>query len=92
MYSVIQPIEVLDDNDDMVSTWIVLATDLGSIDSGNAYITDNIEEDLVTTAWVVKTSDILKMNSETLRYLVLAYDDSPEDVLQRLDSRDSVNF
>ncbi len=92
MYSVIQPIEVLDDNDDMVSTWIVLATDLDSIDTGNTYITDNIEEDLVANTWVVKTSHILKLNPITLSHLVLAYDDSPEDVLQRLDSRDSINF
>lgn len=75
MYSVIQPIEVLDELDQMVSTWIVLATDLGSLDTGNAYISDNVEEDLQEHTWVVKTSGILKFTPEVLKHLVIAFED-----------------
>lgn len=75
MYSVIQPFEVLDDDDNMVSTWLVLATDLGSLTTGDEYITDNVEEDLVEFTWVVKTSDILKFHREKLQHIVLGFDD-----------------
>lgn len=78
MYSVIQPIEVLDEFDQMVSTWIVLATDLGSKETGDAYINDNVDEDLVEHTWVVKTSDILKFKPEVLQHLLIAFDDPEE--------------
>lgn len=78
MYSVIQPIEVLDEFDQMVSTWIVLASDLGSLDTGNAYISDNIEEDMQEHTWVIKTSDILKFAPEVLQHLVIAFEDHVE--------------
>jgi hypothetical protein len=59
----------------MVSTWMVLATDLGSLDTGNQFITDNVDTDLVEFTWVIRTSDILKFEREKLQYIVLGFDD-----------------
>ena len=78
MYSVIQPIEVLDDNDEMFSTWMVLATDLYNKVEGDSYIGNNVEEDLQEHSWVIKTSDILKFHPDVLKYLVVAFEDSFE--------------
>lgn len=73
MYSVIQPIEVLDEDNNMVSTWNVLTTDLKSLDEGNAWITDNVVSDMVEHTWVAKTSDILRLNNVELQNLVLGF-------------------
>jgi len=74
MYSVIQPIEVLDDKDEMVSTWLVLAADLFDKHDGDMWITENIEEDMVAHTWVIKTSDILRFSPPVLQYLMLDFD------------------
>ena len=79
MYSVIQPVEVLNDKDEMVSTWMVLATDLATKESGDLYISEAIERDMQEFTWVVKTSDILKFAPEVLQYIVLAYEDEPTE-------------
>ena len=79
MYSVIQPVEVLDDNDEMVSTWMVLATDLSSKVNGDVFISHHIEEELQEHTWVIKTSDILKFAPEVLQHIVLAYEDEPTE-------------
>ena len=70
MYSVIMTWEVLDENNDMVSTWKVLATDLESKEIGDQYITDIVEEELVARAWVIKTSDIFRFNAIAVSHLV----------------------
>jgi len=75
---VIQPIEVLDDNDEMFSTWIVVATDLASKEQGDIFITHAIEECMQDHSWVVKTSDILKFAPDVLKYLVLGFEDTIE--------------
>lgn len=79
MYSVIQPIEVLDENDEMFSTWMVLATDLLYKAEGDSYILSEVEEDLREFTWVIKTSDILKFAPDALKYLVVAFDDAEFD-------------
>ncbi len=79
MYSVIQPTEVLDENDEMISTWSVLATDLDSVGAGNEYITANVEDDIVEFTWVIKTSDILSFKPEELMHIVVVHDDQEED-------------
>jgi len=78
MYSVIQPIEVLDNNNIMVSTWIVLATDLDSLEDGNQYITDNVEKESVEFTWVIKTSHILAFPPEKLQYIILGFEESED--------------
>jgi hypothetical protein len=78
MYSVIQPIEVLDDNDEMLSTWMVLATDINTTVAGNVWIITNVEEDLAEHTLVIKTSAILKFEPDVLKYLVLGYDELEE--------------